>query len=128
MTLEALGNVGGLAFVISLLYVAFELRVNTRMVRASSAGQSQDSLASINDLLFSDAEFAEIHTRAAQQSTLEGLAPDEALRVTVFLRANLQRFESMYFRYEAGLMEERVWGVRRNWLAGFLKTPLVAEG
>jgi len=47
--------------------------------------------------------------------------------VILLLRANMQRFESMYFRYEAGLLEERVWGVRRNGLAGFLKTPVVAE-
>jgi len=131
MTLEALGNLGefvsGLAVVISLLYVAFELRTNTRVVRASSAAQSQDSLASINDLVATAPELAELYARAASQGTLAGLEQHEVLRVTTFLRANMQRFESMYFRYEAGLLDARVWEVRRDWLAGFVKTPLVAE-
>jgi len=131
MTIENLGNIGefvsGLAVVVSLLYVAYELRSSTRTVRASSAALSQDSLASINDLLASNPELAGIWARAGERGTLEGLKPDEALRVVVFLRANMQRFESMYFRYEAGLLEERIWKVRREWLAGFLLNPLVAE-
>jgi len=43
------------------------------------------------------------------------------------LLAVTQRYESMYFRFEAGLLEERVWAVRRNWMGGFLKTPAVTE-
>ena len=131
MTLEALGNVGellgGLAVVVSLLYLAFELRANTRTARAAAAAQSQDSLASINDLLASEADLAKLVASAAERGSLEGLAPEEAFRLNMLLRANLQRFESMYFLYEAGLLEERVWAVRRYWMAGFLKTPMVAE-
>jgi hypothetical protein len=55
MTLEELGNVGefvsGLAVIITPVYLAFELRINTRTFRASAAAVSQDSMASINDLL-----------------------------------------------------------------------------
>lgn len=131
MSFEALGNlgdfVGGLAVVMTLIYVALEVRSNTRTVRASSAALSQDSLASINDLLASDGELAQIFSHAQADRTFKNLPPDQRLRAVVFLRANMQRFESMFFRYEAGLLEERVWVVRRDWLAGFLRNPLIAE-
>jgi len=131
MTLIELGSLGeafsGLAVVISLLYVAYELRSNTRTVRAASAGESQDSMAAINELLAGAAGLADLVALAVHRGTLDGLTREEAFRVRAILRANMQRFESMYFRYEAGLLEERVWAVRRDWMAGFLKTPLVAE-
>ena len=131
MTLSELGSLGeaisGFAVVVSLLYVAYELRANTRTMRATSAAQGQDSVATFNEAFVSDPDLAELFVRAAEQGTLEDLTPGEAHRVTCVIRALAQRYESMYFRYEAGLLEERVWAVRRNWMAGFLKTPLGAE-
>lgn len=131
MSLETLANigefVGGLAVIISLLYVAHGLRTNTRTMCASSAAVSQDSLASLNELVASDPELAELLARATERRTLEGFKREEVIRLSAFLRAATQRFESMYFRYEARLLEERVWEVRRKWLAGFLKLPYVAE-
>ena len=64
--------------------------------------------------------------RVSEQGSLEGLSSDERLRFTAVMRANTQRFESMYFRYEAGLLQPRVWTVRRNWLSGWIKTPAMA--
>lgn len=131
MTLSDLGSLGeaisGLAVVLSLLYVAYELRMNTRTSRAVSAAASQDSTAAFNEFLAGQPDLLEIYLRAADRGTLAGLAPEEALRVTLSLRSLLQRYESMFFRYEAGLMEERVWETRRNWMAGFLKTSLASE-
>ena len=131
MTLEELGSLGeaisGMAVVVSLLYVAYELRVNTRTMRATSAAEGQESVADFNQTLASDATLADLIARAAEEGTMAQLSPGEAFRVTVMLRALAQRYESVYFRYEAGLVEERVWAVRRDWMAGFLKTPMAAE-
>jgi hypothetical protein len=131
MTVSELGSLGEaiseFAVVVSLLYVAYELRTNTRTMRATSAAQGQDSVAEFNEALATDAGVAELLAHAAEQGTLESLTPEENFRVTLMLRAFAQRYESIYFRYEAGLLEERVWTVRRNWMAGFLKTPMAAE-
>ncbi len=43
------------------------------------------------------------------------------------LRSIMQRFESIYFQYEAGILDQRNWEVRRNWLAGWLQNTVVAE-
>lgn len=131
MTLGELGSLGeaisGFAVVVSLLYVAYELRTNTRTMRATSAAQGQESVAELNQAIAADGELADLIARAGEQGTMAALSPGEAFRVTLTLRALAQRYESIYFRYEAGLVEERVWTVRRNWIAGFLKTPMAAE-
>jgi hypothetical protein len=131
LTLDEFASLGealsGLAVVVSLLYVGFELRANTRSVRASSAALSQDSLAAMNEMIAAESGLASLLTRADREGSRDKLDADEAFRVTLLLRSNMQRFEAMYFRYAAGLLEEKVWLVRRNWLAGWLKTPLVAD-
>ena len=131
MTLGELGSLGeavsGFAVVVSLLYVAYELRTNTRTMRATSAAEGQESTAEFNQTLAADAELADLISRAGEHGTLTSLSTGEAFRVALTMRALAQRYESIYFRYEAGLVEERVWAVRRNWIAGWLKTPMVAE-
>jgi hypothetical protein len=131
MNLEQLANIGeligGFAVVLSLLYLAYELRSNTRSARAISAADSQDSLAAINELIASDKKLAGLMAKLQAEGTLKNFSGPELVRVTLALRANMQRFESMFFRYEAGLLEERVWSVRQTWLAGFIRTPAVAE-
>lgn len=130
MNWETLGSIGdfasGMAVVFSLIYVGYELRTNTRVVRASSAALSQDALTTINDLLAANPELSRIFQAVVRRGGVEGLDAADVFRFNLVCRSNLQRFESMYFRYEAGLLEERVWRVRRYWLAGFLATPGVA--
>jgi len=131
MGLEELANlgelVGGLAVVVSVLYLAYELRANTNSVRAASAASSQDSLAVINELIASTPELALIASRTMAATSLEDLSEEERFRAASLLRANMQRFEAMFFRYEAGLLDARVWDVRRTWLSGFNQLPAVAE-
>ena len=136
-TAQLLGNfgefVGAIAVVLTLGYLAIQVRnskaavsENTKSIRSAAAAATQDSLAAINELIASDSSLASLLDRVSEQGSLEGLSSDERLRFTAVMRANTQRFESMYFRYEAGLLQPRVWTVRRNWLSGWIKTPAMA--
>jgi hypothetical protein len=136
-TAQLLGNfgefVGAIAVVLTLGYLAIQVRnskvavsENTKSIRSAAAAATQDSLAAINELIATDSSLASLLDRVSEQGSLEGLSSDERLRFTAFNRANVQRFESMYFRYEAGLLQPRVWTVRRNWLSGWIKTPAMA--
>ena len=131
MNLEELANLGeaisGFAVIFSLLYLAYEVRRNTQFQRATSASESQDSLAIINELIASDEPLAELFSRVVASGSLEALTPQESIRFMALACANMQRFESMYFKYEAGILEPRIWSLRRNWMAGFLKQPGIAE-
>ena len=134
---QLLGNfgefVGAIAVVLTLGYLAIQVRnskaavsENTKSIRSAAAAATQDSLAAINELIASDSSLASLLDRVSEQGSWEGLSSDERLRVTALNRANAQRFESMYFRYEAGLLQPRVWTVRRNWFSGWIKTPAMA--
>ena len=39
----------------------------------------------------------------------------------------MQNFEAMYFRYEEGLLESRIWALRRTWAHSFIQTPPVSD-
>jgi hypothetical protein len=133
--ISAVGEVvGAIAVVVTLLYLALQVRMsraateeNTKATRAASAALSQDSLANFNELIATNPDLSKLITGAISQGSLEGFAPDELFRLQIALRANLQRFESMYFRYEEGLLELRVWGIRRRWLASFISTPPISD-
>ena len=137
-TVQVLGNlgefVGAIAVVLTLVYLANQVRYskealseNTNSVRAAAAAATQESLATLNELLASDSDLAKLYSRMVDQGSLDGFAGDERLRFIGLMRANAQRFESMFFRFEAGLLHERIWNVRRTWFAGWLQTPGVAQ-
>jgi hypothetical protein len=118
---------------VTLVYLANQVRYskvalneNTKSVRAAAAAATQDSLAGINDLVAGDIELAKLLGRLVEQGSMEGFSIDERLRSVSLMRANAQRFESMFFRYEADLLQARIWNVRRNWFAGWIRTPGVA--
>ena len=133
--LGALGEfVASIAVVITLIFLTVQLRhsrqatdANTAVTRAAAAAQSQDYLATINELLMTDASLSKLFTDAFSQGSFEGFEPDEVFRVQMGMRANMQHFESMYFQYEQGLLEKRIWELRRNYIGSFIKTPPVTD-
>ncbi len=119
--------VGGFAVVITLLYLAYELRTNTKTMRAVAASQSQESLAEFNSLMATSPDLVGPWASANEAGTLQSLPTDQQVQVTLMLRSIMQRFESIYFQYEAKILDERNWQVRKHWLAGWLSNPVVAE-
>ena len=77
--------------------------------------------------MHAEGELASLFSEAISAGSLDGFSDQERLRITSLCRANMQRFEAMFFRYEAGLLEEKVWEVRRTWLSGFIQLPVIAE-
>ena len=131
-TAQLLGNIGeflgAIAVVLTLIYLAIQVRnskdalaENTKSIRSAAAAATQDSLAVLNELVASDASLAKLLVQVSDQGSLDGLSSEERLRVIALWRANAQRFESMYFRFDAGLLQPHVWAVRRNWLSGAIK-------
>ncbi len=64
MTLEDLGNigefVGAVGVVVTLVYLAVQIRRNTISVRASTFQEAVRDVATLSDLLATDAELARI--------------------------------------------------------------------
>jgi len=67
MTIQDLGSLGeliaALATILTLLYLAVQIRNNTKATRASTSLSVNDSLTTINNALRSDSEFTDIWLR-----------------------------------------------------------------
>jgi hypothetical protein len=64
---------------------------------------------------------------AIEQGSFDGMSTDELFRVHMSMRAAVQIMEATYFRYEEGLLDPRIWAVRRNWTTSFVQTDPVSE-
>ena len=115
MSLADLGNLGefiaSLAVLISLIYVGFQVRSNTRAVRASTfMGLTNGWVDYVH--LIAQPEVAHLLERARHEP--DQLDPLELSRVWAFGRATFRRFENDYFQYRSGTFDAGAWHGYRN--------------
>jgi hypothetical protein len=138
MNWEALGAigevVGAAGVVVTLLYLAVQVRLsrhatdaNTQVNRAASAALSQDANSGLNQLLASNSSLSKLLSGAMEQGSFDGMSADELFRVHMSMRAALQIMEATYFRYEEGLLDPRIWSLRRNWTKSFVQKDPVSD-
>ncbi|MCZ6665161.1 MAG: hypothetical protein O7B81_07645 [Gammaproteobacteria bacterium] len=106
----------GIGVIASLIYLAVQIRQNSKMV----AAQTFQSISSTSaDLAFRMAENPEIaNLMAAVFSDREGLTDEQHLRIDLTLRAAFRNFENYYYQFHRGFLEEDMWeGFRQTMLA-----------
>jgi hypothetical protein len=138
MNWEAIGaigeTIGAAGVVATLIYLAVQVRLNrqstdanTRVNRAASAALSQDGNSEINKLIASSPELAKLLSGCVERGSFDGLAVDEVFRLHMIMRAAVQIMEAAFFRYEEGLLDERIWSLRRTWTKSFVQTPPMSQ-
>jgi hypothetical protein len=110
MSFEVLGNVGdfigGFAVIVSLLYLALQIRQNTRAIRSSSYHQAAEQTWNYCLAVAQDGSLAELlHRRAAGAP----LSPSEQIRIGSADQALIFGFENMLRLHEEGLVDPDVW-------------------
>jgi len=96
--------VGAVAVVISLIYVAAQIRQNTKMMRATAKqGLTEASQNLIYTAIDKSEEWVKL-TTGDDASTRE-----EDARMSLMVRAMLRGFESQCYQYESGLIEDDEW-------------------
>ncbi len=110
MSLEAFGSigdfVGGLGVIASLIYLALQIRQNTRAVRSSSYPQAAEQTWNYCLAVAQDKELAEISVRRLSGETLTEV---ETVRVNLADAALLYGFENMLRLREEDLIDRDVW-------------------
>jgi hypothetical protein len=117
----AIGEVGGaIGVIVTLIYLAGQLRQNTRAMR-SSTYQTYSGLAmNISDYL---AENAETFVRAANQ--LE-LSEADTLKYNMFAMKLFYQMETIYFHYKDGTVDRNIFDSRmRGFQQAFGVNPLM---
>ena len=105
--IAAIGEiVGASAVVISLVYLASQIRSQNRESRAASVHQVIDGYrSSIAALL--EPEMAELWVLAI--SDYGSLTESQRLRFVVYLTGALRSFEDAYFQWREGRLEAEIW-------------------
>ncbi len=98
---------GTAAIVISLIYVAIQIRQGNQAMRMTAAQNvSRDIQNSISHIA-SDTEFAGIHLNGMKD--LDSLSPAERHRFYAYVYHYLQTMENAFYQNEAGALDEYVW-------------------
>jgi hypothetical protein len=129
MTLEQLANIGealgGIAVLISLIYVIIELRRNTRSVQTAAAWNADISLAELNEGLSHSPQLSELTMRALDPETQpEDLTPAEFAQFMLVSRSVLQKYQAQWWLWKRGSLPDEMWQLRRRWAKGFVSLPV----
>ena len=111
MELDHLASIGellgGIGVVLSLLYLAFQLRDQSRGLRSESYGRSLDRLARIQERLAEDSSFS----RTFNQGLVDpaALSVEERLQFTWGCTEMFGAFEYMHYQHTQSDLPEEIW-------------------
>ena len=114
MTLDDLANlgqiIGALAVVISLIYVALQIRQNTNAVRSAMAQTVHEHFAKWYHLVAADDELAQIVARGLRDYA--SLPEKERVRFVAAFMAFLSYSQNAFLKGREGLLAQPLW---RGW-------------
>ena len=123
--LDALGNlgdfIGGIAVVITLLYLAVQVRQNTRAIRVASMQSSMLAAQNIGILPAQDRDLARV-VRVGL-ITPDELDEDEFQQFRYFLMGMLRVHEDMFVQHRAGVVDDETWMARSSSLKTMFSMP-----
>ena len=110
MNWEAAGAIGEIigaaAVVVSLIYLASQIRTQNREARAASVHQVMHEYSEAISSLH-EPEMAEIWVRAHED--FDSLSPPQRLRFVIYMMVAMRTFEDAYFQWREGRLEDDVW-------------------
>ena len=124
MSLQDLGAigevVGAVAVVVSLIYVAHQIRENSRHVRASMYYATNDAFYRWFAVLAGHPDLSELWLRAARGETLE---PDEQMRLGSVAAMLFLAYENNYEQLKLGAIERDTLSLARSDITRLLSQP-----
>lgn len=122
MTLAALYDIGQtVAVFASLVFVGYQIRQNTRALKATSHHAVTDSFNALNALLVTDQNAARIWRCGL--AGLENLDEDEAISFGYMALANMRIFETLYYQHKTGTLEKTLFEAELNTLKWAVANP-----
>lgn len=118
----ALGElVGGIAIIISLIYVGFQIRQNTRATQMSAAHSYLDTQNGYVGLINQSDTLADILDRGV--SDLGNLQRGEAIQFSAFHDQSFSSFQTFYIEWRDGVLDDRLWGYYKHAMADLMFHP-----
>jgi hypothetical protein len=111
MTLNDLANlgqvIGALAVVISLIYVAYQIRQNTNAVRSATAQAVHEHFSIWPNLVAADAELAQIAANGLRNYA--SLSEHEKVRFVATFMSFLSYSQSAFLKWRERLLKPALW-------------------
>ena len=111
MTLQDLGNVGeflgAVAVLVSLIYLALQIRQNTTTVRAGTSAAISESLARLLEVVGSDPRTARLWLRGLGGDP--SLELEDVLQFGFLLGSYMRRVENAYYQKLRGFVDSEHW-------------------
>jgi len=111
MNIESLANyadvVGGVAVVISLIYVGIQIHRNTKSSLSLTNQSAHESLANVSLEAAKDPNFSALTRRG--MLSFEQLNEDEQFQFLLLMVTVYRRFENIYYQYRKGFLEAELW-------------------
>jgi hypothetical protein len=109
--MEALGNIGdflgGIGVVITLIYLAGQIRQNTRSIRTSAFQAAQRDIADKLDGLSNDPELIRIYFDGNHE--FESFSQEDRRRYATFMTGWLRRYETLLYQTRLGNIDREQW-------------------
>jgi len=125
MNWDAIGAVGEIlgasAVVVSLIYLAAQIRVQNREARSAAMHEItvgfRDGMATVA----ADPELPKLILRA--NDDFDALADDEAIRIVATIQRMLRVWEEAFIQHQDGRLDSRIWNTMVRQYASFLSMP-----
>jgi hypothetical protein len=117
-----------IAVIISLVYLAIQVRSNTKALKASASFEATHSWANTNEAILGDEKLIQLAIKAYDPKTLpDGLSDVERARMALVHRALFQKLEGQYYLHKYGYLEPEIWKMRRDWASGLVELPVLKD-
>jgi hypothetical protein len=125
-TLAAWGEfIGGIAVVVSLLYLASQIRQNSRLLRTSTGSTSSSAANDNLTLIVQDPEVAKMYMDGT--SDRSSLAEVDQFRFDALMMMQINGLQQEYQFAVDGVVGPALWEMRKRVMRGFLQQPGVKE-
>ena len=132
MTLSDLANIGetfgGLAVLVSLIYLILEVRRNTRTAKSTAAWNATVALGELCEAMSQDRELSTLVLRASTEDCrFEDLSEEEIAQYFMFFRSVFFKYEAQWYLWRDGTLSDEMWQNRRRWAKSFVSLPVPAR-
>jgi len=113
--------VGVVAVVVTLIYVALQVRQNTHATMLSTAHDCLEQVREGLVIIAQDADLAEIYLRGLSGSS--SLSPSDRLRFNIFLHYQYRAYENAHFQTVHGVVDPSIWNGLTHYMSFTKGTP-----
>jgi hypothetical protein len=118
----ALGElIGGIAIIISLIYVGLQIKQNTNTTKMSSAHSYLGTQFSCVGLINQSGTLADVLDRGAPD--LSNLQGGEIIQFQAFHDQCFSSLQTFFIEWQAGILDDRLWAYNKHIIADLMVHP-----